>query len=326
MKKISILVTPQTNLGSLDNPRRAFLLVNNLRQKRGKAPLFEVQIIGAEKEILLDNGWYTLYPDRTIGEVHDTDLVLIPAFDGDLKTVIHQNQELVEWIIRQYKNGAEVASLCVGAFLLAATGLLNGKSCSTHWQAATTLKQLFPKVLLTTEKLMTDENGIYTSGGAFSSANLVIYLIEKYANWHLAVECAKMFQIDMDRKSQAHFIIFEGQKAHRDQQVKKAQRYIEKNYQDKLTIDQLCGEVALSRRNFQRRFKKATGNTIIEYIQRVKIEAVKKHLETTRKTVSELMYEVGYSDMKSFRNLFRKITGLSPVEYKRKYNKEIVRG
>lgn len=322
MKHLSILVTRQTNLASMDNPRRGFLFINELLQQQGKPPLFDINIVGMEKEVVLDNGWYSLRPDVVLEEVPDTDLILIPAFDGDLEEAIRQNQAFLPWIIQHYKNGAELASLCVGAFLLAATGLLKGKICSTHWQSAEAFRAAFPEVNLQTEKVITDQDGLYTSGGAFSSANLVLYLIEKYGDRAMAIQCSKMFQVDIDRERQSPFIIFKGQKRHNDDQIKQVQQYIEENYQNKITVNELCREVGLSRRSCERRFKKATGNTIVQYIQRIKIEAVKKQLESTRKTVTELMYEVGYADMKSFRNVFHKVAGLSPVEYKRKFNKE----
>jgi transcriptional regulator GlxA family with amidase domain len=173
---------------------------------------------------------------------------------------------------------------------------------------------------------MTADGGIYTSGGAYSYLNLVIYLVEKFAGRDVAILIAKAFMIDIDRASQSPFIIFEGQKNHEDEPVKKAQIFIENNFQDKITVDQLSGMFAIGRRTFERRFKKATCNTISEYIQRVKVEAAKKSFETSRKNINEVMYDVGYNDTKAFREIFKKTTGLSPVEYRNKYNKETVVG
>lgn len=321
MKHITILATPGSNLGSIDNPRRGFLFVNEFLRKKGEAPLFKVQIAGCTKEVPLENGLFTLHSDVEVKNLKKTDLIIIPAFDGDIRKGMEQSQVVIPWIIKQYKNGAEVASLCVGAFLLAATGLINGKNCSTHWRAADEFKKMFPDVQLVTDKVITDEHGIYTSGGAFSSANLILYIIEKYAGREIAIHCAKMFQIDMDRQSQSPFIIFQGQKDHEDEQIRQAQEFIEKNYQEKITVDQLTSLLAVSRRNLERRFKKATTNTVVEYIQRVKIEAAKKHFEGSRKNINEVMYDVGYNDTKAFRMVFRKYTGLSPIEYRNKYNK-----
>jgi transcriptional regulator GlxA family with amidase domain len=232
------------------------------------------------------------------------------------------NGELVTWIAEQNKKGAEIASVCTGAFLLASTGLLNGKTCSTHWAAADVFRKMFPEVDLQTDKLITDENGIYTNGGAYSFLNLLIYLVEKYYDRQTAIYCSKVFQIEMDRQSQSEFIIFKGQKLHGDEMVKEAQSYMEDNLHEKISVEHLSSRFAVGRRHFDRRFIKATGNTPLEYLQRVKIESAKRIFETSRKTINEAMYEVGYADVKAFRELFRKITGLSPLEYRSKYNKE----
>ncbi len=236
--------------------------------------------------------------------------------------MVKENKLLIDWIEKQYKHGAEIATICTGAFMLASTGLLDGKSCSTHWATADNFRTMFPKVNLQTDKLITHENGIYTNGGAYSFLNLMIYLVEKYYDRQTAIFCSKVFQIEMDRKSQSEFTIFTGQKLHGDEMVVKAQAYIEKNLNEKISIEELSSKFSVGRRNFDRRFIKATGNTPIEYSQRVKIESAKIAFETSRKTINEVMYEVGYSDVKAFREVFRKITGMSPLEYKGKYNKE----
>jgi transcriptional regulator GlxA family with amidase domain len=254
-------------------------------------------------------------------DIEQTDLILIPAMHGDLNNALKLNAEFIPWIVEQHNRGAEVASLCVGAFLLASTGLLKGKQCSTHWRAADEFKNNFPDVNLVVDKIITDETGIYSSGGALSSANLVLYLIEKYAGREVALNCSKMFQVDINRKSQSPFIIFKRQKEHEDKSIIKAQEYIENNFQNKITVDQLASMLALSRRNLERRFKKATSNTVIEYIQRVKIEAAKMSFESSTENINEVMYKTGYSDPKAFRTIFKKLTGLSPIQYRNKYNR-----
>ncbi|MEX2336469.1 MAG: helix-turn-helix domain-containing protein, partial [Fulvivirga sp.] len=220
--------------------------------------------------------------------------------------------------------GAEVVSFCIGAYFLAATGLLEGKQCATHWLHAAEFRRMFPAVNLVDDKIMTEEDGIYTSGGAYSYLNLLLYLIEKHAGREIAILTSKAFMIDIDRNSQSPFIMFHGQKTHDDETVKEAQEYIEHNYQDKITVDHLASMFAVGRRSLERRFKKATSNTVTEYIQRVKIEAAKKSFETSRKNINEVMFDVGYADTKAFRNVFKRITNLSPIAYKTKYNKEAI--
>lgn len=321
MKHISILVPKGAILGSLEGSRQLLTQVNSFFQAKGENPVFKVELVGLTKETPLSGGLFTANADLLIDDVKKTDLIIIPALDGDLNQAIEKNKDFIPWLIQQYKSGAEIASLCLGAFLLASTGLINGKKCATHWLAANDFRDMFPDVNLVTEKIITDEQGIYSSGGAFSYMNLILYLIEKYTGRDMAILSAKVFAIEIERETQSPFMIFQGQKGHEDEPIKKAQEYIEKNYQDKITVEQLTSMLALGRRNFERRFKKATSNTVTEYIQRVKIEAAKMSLESSRENVNEVMYKVGYSDTKAFRTIFNRITGLSPIQYRNKYNR-----
>ncbi len=322
MKHISILVPRGAILGSLEGSRQLFTQVNEFFKAKGVPPLFKVQLVGLSRETLLTGGLFTANTDVILEDVKKTDLIIIPALDGDIQQAVEKNKDFIPWIIHQYEGGAEVASLCLGAFLLASTGLLKGRKCATHWMAENAFRTMFPDVNLVTEKIITDEKGIYSSGGAFSYLNLILYLIEKYAGRDIAVLSAKVFAIELDRDSQLSFTIFQGQKEHDDESVKKAQDFIEKNFQEKITVEQLTSMLAVGRRNFERRFKKATCNTVTEYIQRVKIEAAKISLESTRENVNDAMYKVGYTDPKAFRGTFKRITGLSPTEYRNKYNRE----
>ncbi len=322
MKHISIIVAKGAILGNIEGPRQMFTEVNQFLESLGKPPLFKVRLVGLAKESQLNDGLYTISTD-TISDIEKTDLIILPAMYGDLSKAIELNRGLIPWITERYNSGTEVASLCLGAFLLASTGLLNGKKCSTHWLAANQFRKMFPDVNLVEDKIITDEHGIYSSGGAYSSLNLILYLIEKFAGRETAVFCSKAFQIDIQRDSQSPFMIFMGQKSHGDEPVKKAQEFIENNFQNKFTVDQLADMLALSRRNLERRFKKATANTLVEYIQRVKIEAAKMSLESSHENVTEVMYKVGYSDPKAFRVTFKRFTGLSPIQYRNRYNHEI---
>jgi transcriptional regulator GlxA family with amidase domain len=299
-----------------------FTRANLYWKERLGEELFKIQLAGVSKRSEFNNGMLTLKPQANISTITKTNLVVIPAMANE--KAIERNSLLADWIAKQYKNGAEISSMCTGAFMLASTGLLDGRNCSTHWSAVDTFRTIFPTVNLKADELITDENGIYTNGGGYSFLNLIIYLVEKYYDRQTAIYCSKIFQIELDRQRQSPFIIFTGQKSHQDHIVKEAQAYIETRMNEKISVKQLSSMFAVGRRSFDRRFIKATGNTPAGYWQRVKIEAAKKALETTGKTVSEVMYEVGYSDVKKFRVLFRKITGMLPLEYKNRYNKERV--
>ena len=322
MKHISILVPNNAILGSLEGSRQVFSQVNDFFRMKGLDAVFKVQLVGLAKKTLVSGGLFTVNTDVLIADVEQTDLIIIPAIDGDLTLAIENNKDMLPWIVKQHAGGAEVASLCLGAFILASTGLLKGKKCATHWLAEGDFKRMFPEVQLVTEKIITDEHGLYSSGGAFSYLNLILYLIEKYVGREIAVLSAKVFAIELDRDSQLSFTVFQGQKNHSDDSVKEVQHFIETNYQAKITIDQLADMLAIGRRNLERRFKKATSNTIAEYIQRVKVEAAKISLESSRDNVNEVMYKVGYTDNKAFRSTFKRLTGLSPIQYRSKYYRQ----
>ncbi len=323
MKHLTIIVPDgENNLSSIVGAYKIFSRANDYRKETGRQELFKIELAGISKEVDFYEGLFTVKPHTHISAITQTDLIIIPSLNHNYQRSVEGNQSLIDWIAKQYKQGAEVASICTGAFMLASSGLLDGRNCSTHWAVVDHFRAMFPKVNLQADKLITDENGIYTNGGAYSFLNLMIYLVEKYFDRQTAIFCSKVFQIEIDRNSQSPFSIFSGQKNHDDEMVQQAQNYIEANLHEKISVEDLSSRLAVGRRNFDRRFIKATGNTPIEYAQRVRIESAKKALETSRKTINEVMYEVGYSDVKAFREVFRKITGMSPLEYRGKYNKE----
>ena len=323
MKHVSIVVPDgDCSMTNIEGTHQILLRVNDHLVDEGRLPLFTVQLVGMRPLATIKNGLFSVRPEALIGEIEHTDLIIIPSVHGDKEKILRDNAPLLAWIVRQHGNGAAIASLCIGAFLLAGTGLLDGRSCTTHWELAEEFRRMFPSVNLVEDKIITDENNVYTSGGAYSWLNLVLYLVEKYAGRDIAVTCSKGFQIDFQRSSQSPFIIFSGQKDHEDHQIRTAQEFIEKNIHSKISVEELASMLALGRRNLERRFKKATGNSVMEYIQRVKMEAVKKSLETSRVGVNEAMDKVGYSDPKAFRIVFKKVTGLSPLQYRNRYNRE----
>ncbi|MBS1495330.1 MAG: helix-turn-helix domain-containing protein [Bacteroidetes bacterium] len=321
MKKVSILVPESSVMQAIADPQYLFTAANQFLLSAGKQILFDVELVGTKKEIKLNGGMFSVHTDRLLKDVKKTDLVFIPALFGDMSSAISKNKIAIPWINEQYKKGAEVASLCVGAFLLASTGLLNGKKCSTHWGFQSEFREMFPDVEVVEGSIVTEEKRIYSSGGANSYWNLLLYLLEKYTDRQTAILASKYFAIDIDRDSQAAFAMFKGQKNHQDKEILIAQEYIEKNIHEKITTEELAKMASIGRRTFERRFKLATNNSVLEYIQRLKIEAAKRQFESSRKNINEVMFDVGYTDTKAFRDLFKKLTGLTPIEYRNKYNK-----
>ena len=324
---VSILVPQgQAVVSSILGPFKVFSAINQFLIDTGQRndEFYKIDLVASDEKGSYYGGLFEVNPTKTIDQVDKTDLVIVTTVAGDPSVAIEGNQELYPWIRAQrVENDAEVASLCTGAFLLASTGLLNGKTAATHWVGHDAFRMMFPEVELLPDKIITEDGGIYTSGGAYSFLNLLLHLVEKYNGREAAIWVSKLFEIEFGREHQNQFIIFQGQKEHSDEKIKNAQDFIEKNVSEKISIEDLANNAAISRRNFVRRFKKATSNTPLEYVQRVKIEVAKKCLESTTKNISEVMYDVGYSDDKAFRNVFRKLTGMSPHEYRLKYNREM---
>lgn len=321
MKTVSILVPETAVMACITDPRYMFEAVNQFLLAAGKQPVFKVQLVGLKKEVKLNGGMFTVHTDLLLDEVDKTDLIIIPAISGDIKTALHINREFTPWLRDQYKMGVELASLCIGAFMLASTGLLKGKKCSTHWMHVNEFRDMFPDVIVADDKMVTEQNGLYSSGGATAYWSLLLHLVEKYASRDMAILASKYFLLDVGRNTQSPFMMFKGERDHEDALIVRAQEYIEQNFKDKISVDHLSDKFGIVRRTFERRFKKSTRNTVVEYIQRVKIEAAKKSFETSRKPIYDVMYDVGYTDAKAFRDVFKKITGMPPVDYRNKYNK-----
>jgi transcriptional regulator GlxA family with amidase domain len=317
--RISVFVPEYGVIEAVTPAFRTFHTANQFLTTFGKKPIFEVEYVGLNQYVPANNGEYTIKTDRLLKDVTKTDLLIIPPAFGDTIKGIDANAEAVVHFTRLYNNGSRLASLCIGAFLLAETGLLNGKKCSTHWAHINEFKERYPEVDVVDGAIITEHDNIYSSGGASSLWNLILYLVEKFSDRETAIMISKYFALDIGRDNQSQFAIFRGQRNHGDVEIQKVQDYIEKNYTEKITIETLANLINTGRRTFERRFKEATNNTAIEYIQKVKIEAAKKFFEASRKNVTEIMFDVGYTDTKAFRDIFKKITGLSPIEYRNKF-------
>ncbi|KAA2242782.1 helix-turn-helix domain-containing protein [Chitinophaga agrisoli] len=319
-KHVAILALKNANYAAIADARSVFEKANDFCKAKYDQDYFDVQIIAEQPELTIERGLVTIRADATVADHVPADLIIIPALRGDLLSSNHLNRYFVDWIIKKYRQNCEIASLCTGAFMLAFTGLLKGKKCTTHWSYANEFRFYFPDVTLVDEKMIVEHNGIYSSGGSNAYWNLLLFLVEKYTDRETAILVAKHFVVDLDRNTQTPFIIFNGLRTHQDAEILKAQDFIEENYRTKVTVENLADSFHLTRRTFERRFKKATHCTVIEYLQKVRIEASKKALEAGRKPIEKIMSDVGYADMQTFRQLFKEITGLTPLQYRERYN------
>ena len=319
MKKIALIlfdhVVPSSITGVLD----ILSGTNEFLTQTGREPAFDI-MLASEREPSAASPLVTPLTRRvTLEEAREADLVMVPAFLGDATPALAANSGVVQWLRDMHVAGKEMASLCVGSYFLAEAGILNNRMCTSHWMAVSDMQNRYPQVKMLPDVVLTDQEGIYTSGGAFSSLNLVLYLVEKFCGKEVGIWVSKVFSIDIDRVKQAHFAVFSGQYKHGDEEIRRAQVYIEQNYNMPISVEQVAVQSNMSKRNFIRRFKSATQNTPLEYMQRVKIESAKKALERSNHDTLSLAVEAGYNDVKTFRMVFKRITGLTPQDYRRKY-------
>lgn len=323
---VSILVFEDCTSIAMISPMeilyKAGQMCHEIRGIQDRSNFFEVELVSLDSKMVRTANNYPVYCHKTLKEVEHTDLVIIPAMDGDIEKKLDQNKAFVPWIQQMFHQGSEVASICTGAFMLAETGLLDGHAATTHWLAMEQFKLRYPQIDVQDDSILVDSGRIYSSGGATSFLNLMMYLVEKFCGRDVAVYASKVLLIDIHKEGQNSYAIFSTQKQHQDKVVLAAQNLIEERFDKKIVVEQLAHEVAVSPRNFIRRFKKATGNTPLEYIQRVKIEAVKKALESEQEHINSIIRDVGYDDISTFRKLFKRYTGVSPMAYRKKYQRK----
>jgi len=263
-----------------------------------------------------------LTPHCSFDNIKKPEMIILPAF-MNIDSSIRKHKKLVKWLIGQYDGGTVIGSICTGVFLLAKTGLLDGKSATTHYTAVEYFKKLYPKVNMIPDQMITDEGNILCSGGASSSEDLALYLIQKYVGDRVAVKCAKLFVRDFCRTSQAPYFEFKANKLHNDEQILLCQEWLEKNHKENITIKKLPEIAHMSQRTFERRFKKATGDTPLLYLQKIRVTSAKALLETTNQSFDEIAYKVGYNNCGAFRKIFVRNTNLLPSEYRNKFNSNL---
>jgi transcriptional regulator GlxA family with amidase domain len=320
MKRLGLIIPYDYKLLSIAAILDVFETVNKLYAENQREIPFKITIIQTQSQIKTNGSKFHGYPVEPVESELKVDIVLIPSFTTDnMVNTLMKNKMFIPWLHRQYSEGCEIASFCTGAFLFGASGLLNGKMATTHVDACNRFASSFPDVVLKPDMVVTVDGRFYTSGGSTSTFHLLLRIVQKYCGNEMTIKVAKIFAIDMDRYKQSYFGTFEPNHNHKDDLVKKVQDNIETKFHEIETIEEIIKNIPSSRRNIVRRFKQITGIPPIEYLQYVRIESAKKQLEQTNQNINEIIEHTGYTDPKSFRRVFNKIVGMSPLEYRDKF-------
>jgi len=304
-------------IGPFEILTKTLALSHKLIERSSSARLFDVHLVSDNARPVSYSNGITVNPRATLKS--RPDIIVVPSLDEDIGKSLKQNDTYVSWVRDNFERGVHVSSLCTGAFILGAAGILNGKKATTHWFFADEFKRRFPRVRLQEHKVIVDEGRIVTCGAATSFLNLVIYLVEKYFGHEAASLASKIFFIDMERPSQLPFQIFSSRINHADTAVARSQKFINERFRESVSLETLARHAGMSPRNFSRRFKLATGESVANYIQEIRINEAKRLLETSDLSASEIVYQVGYNDDRSFRRLFTRHVGLSPRHYRNKF-------
>lgn len=322
MKKLTFLAIDGCMFSSINNMIDAFGIANlwhRVLNDTATAPLFETEIVSADGDPVCASGKVCIQPERSMTDVNATDMIFIPAFSEMVHLSAPKINTILAWIRARYEGGIPIVATCTGAFLLAETGLLDGRIATTNWQFARMFRRRYPDVRLQIDRMITEDDGLICSGAVTAIFNLTLHLIQRYGGEELTSVCAKSFLVDPNRESQAPYRVFRSSKHHGDPQVLEAQQWMEENYARTISIDAVARQVGISPRHFKRRFRKATGAPPLVYLQNVRIQAAKEKLETTQQSVNDITYGIGYEDSSTFRRLFKREVGLSPREYRDKF-------
>jgi transcriptional regulator GlxA family with amidase domain len=309
-----------TAVGPLEVFRHAGVIWN-LLTGQAAAPRFRVTSASLTGKAVECEGPLTIQPGASLADVRKTDLIFIPSTGMNFDSMVRRNQRLLPWLRRKHARGAAVASVCAGVGLVAAAGLLDGKRATTHWALADRFRREYPRVRWMPEQLVTEDGDVFCGGGMHAAMDLSLYLVEKFCGHETAVQCARALLIDTPRSSQSDFAVVPLRTRHQDEDVARAQDWIHENFRKEFHIEELAARMGMSPRNFARRFRHATGDPPLVYLQRLRIATARRLLESNGRTVQEVGTAVGYEDVAFFRDLFRRHTGVTPQAYRERFGR-----
>lgn len=307
-----------TAIGPMEVFCHAGALWNTLTGKR-PLPRFRVTTASVDGRAVPCDGRIEIRPDMATAAVRKTDLIFIPTTGVNIENVIERYDPLVPWLQRWHKRGAAIASVCTGVGVVAATGLLDGRRATTHWALADRFREKYPKVKWMPELMVTEDRGFYCGGGVNASTDLALYLVERFCGHDVAMQTAKALLLNTPRAWQAGFAIVPLKTNHSDETVSTAQEWMHQNFHKAFPLEAPARRAGMSLRNFVRRFKQATGDSPLNYLQKLRVAAAKRLLESDHRTMQEISSAVGYQDVAFFRSVFQRHTGVSPSAYRESF-------
>jgi transcriptional regulator GlxA family with amidase domain len=323
---VSLVALPDAVVSTLTgifDVMNAFGLMGASFGRLGLRPPFHVEIVGETAGPLELASGISIDVRRAIDTIETSDIVIVPSIllrPGGWQK--NRYRRLVEWLRAMHDRGAVLCSACSGIFLLAETGLYDGKDVTVHFGYARALATTYPALRIHPERVLVisgRREELVCSGASTTWHDLVLYLIARYSGATTAQGVARMFALQWHQDGLTPYIIFEGKTDHGDGEIQSAQRWLNDHFSVANPVDEMIKRSKLAERTFKRRFAKATGLTPIAYVQRLRIEDAKRRLERTETSVDEISWRVGYEDAAFFRRLFKRTTGLAPGAYRKRF-------
>lgn len=293
----------------------------NRIQNQDVQRLFQVQIASLDGNAIQCINGIRIQTDIAFHAIQSTDVIIVPTIGAAIEQVIRQQQGVIDFIRYADRQQWMIVGMCTGNFFLAEAGILDHRLATTHWGFKDLFERCYPNVNLKTEQLITRAEHIYCAGGGLAWFDIGLHLIEHFYGFEIALQTAKSFVIDYRRSSQLSYSILRISHHHHDELVQRIQQWIDANFSEQISIAFLAQQFNVTLRTLIRRFKAALGLPPNSYIQAIRIEAAQKRLEETEQSIDMIMQSVGYLDPSSFRRLFRKKTGLTPLEYRRRFSR-----
>jgi transcriptional regulator GlxA family with amidase domain len=313
-----------TAIGPLEVFRDAGSLWN-LFTRAPPDPRFRVRSASIGGRPVRTDAPFAIAPDESLESLGAPDLVFVPSAGVDLDALLERNAPVIEYLREAHAAGSRIAGVCSGVALLAASGLLDGRSATTHWGLIDRYRERFPRADWCPDALVTEADGIYCGAGVHAALDLALYLVERFCDHTIAVQASKALLIDMPRECQTGFAVLPMGARHGDARIERAEAWIHRHCREDFRFEALARELGMSPRNFIRRFKSATGISPVDYLQRLRVSAAKRLLEGEHVTVQEVGTAVGYGDAAFFRSLFKRHTGLAPAAYRRRFGSALPR-
>jgi transcriptional regulator GlxA family with amidase domain len=307
-----------TAIGPIEVFHSAGVLWNWLRGDAPQ-PRFRVRIASIDGKAVTSLCALGMTPQCAIGDIEHTDIIIVPASGWDLMDLIAKNTALVPWLRRWHARGAYVAGVCTGVAFLAECGLLDGRQATTHWGVADFMRERYPKVLWRPEQFVTEDNRLFCSGGVYASIDLSLYIVEKFCGHDVALQCARSLLVSMPRSRQSGYSVSALSRPHSDHKIREAERYLQDQFDKTVSFAAVAARIGMGPRNFIRRFKAATGRLPGAYVQMLRVAAAKELLDHGAASIQAVCSKVGYGDIAFFRTVFKRHTGMTPAEYRKRF-------